>query len=137
MQPNPKLRKTDFINRLYIIAFKIKLLFHNITEIYLGIDRTYVIFLKLFTNFPYPQIMISNMNYKIRKFLFIHPSRFTLFAHLTSIMLEIKGVKHSAKTASSCSNQKIFMIIQYKLSRHQTKLTNHSKKEGKFFHEIK
>ena len=43
------------------------------------------------------------MNYKIRKFLFIHLSRFILFAHLTSIMPEIKGVKHSAKTATSCS----------------------------------
>ena len=44
---------------------------------------------------------ISYRQYKIRKFLFIHHKWISLFVHLTSIMVGIKEVKHSTKTASS------------------------------------
>ena len=46
---------------------------------------------------------ISNTEYKIRKFLFIHHKSISSFVHLTSKMPGIKEVKHSTKTASSDS----------------------------------
>ena len=47
---------------------------------------------------------ISNTEYKIRKFPFIHHKLIGSFAHLTSIMVGMKGVKQSAKTAR-CDNK--------------------------------
>ena len=46
---------------------------------------------------------ISNTEYKILKFLFIHHKSISSFVHLTSIMPGIKEVKDSTKTASSDS----------------------------------
>ena len=47
---------------------------------------------------------ISSTEYKIRKLPFIHHKLIGSFAHLTSIMVGMKGVKQSAKTAR-CDNK--------------------------------
>ena len=51
---------------------------------------------------------ISNTEYKIRKFLFIHHKSISSLARLTSIMPGIKEVKHSTKTASRDSKSEDF-----------------------------
>ena len=98
-------------------------MYNYIIDIYLRRDKACVIFFKLFIKIdetcfffklllilPIRQLaikrgtlFISNMGYKIRKFLFVHHKSISSFVHLTSIMLGIKEVKCSTKTVSSDS----------------------------------
>ena len=84
---------------------------------------------------------ISNTEYKIRKFPFIHHKLIGSFAHLTSIMVGMKGVKQSAKTARCDSKSEdlhdnpMYVVRTPKKKKEENKI--HAKKEWKFFHEIK
>ena len=110
------------------------------------IGKTWVIFLKIFTNFSYRQITTRQIKPRLlsqarsliseNSYLFITSRSVRLYTQPLS-SLKKKELIFLLKLLVATVNQKILMMIQYTSSRHQIKFTIHSEKDWKSFYEFK
>ena len=110
------------------------------------IGKTWVIFLKIITNFSYRQITTRQIKQRLlsqarsliseNSYLFITSRSVRLYTQPLS-SLKKKELNFLLKLLVATVNQKILMMIQYTSSRHQIKFTIHSKKDWKSFYEFK
>ena len=87
----PKANQLTGFYMMATLALNELKLFTNFPYLQIMTKKIKHVFLQITANFPYRKLaikrgkfVISNTEYKIRKFLFIHQKSITLFVHLTS-----------------------------------------------------